>query len=254
MKRQIVFQAFLAVLVAALGSVVDGQTITPKLGWYRLIQPTRASFGTGFDTLMIRICRNNPLPVGIDSIRFYVVMKAPFFGGGCGTVRASSLTYYSTYLSIDPVSNKFTQKSAGCTEGLFVEGHLETSETMTGMVISCSTSLSCRDTIVFSSLVTDVKNQHADRDLPEGFLLDQNYPNPFNPATTISYHLPQAAHVSLSVYDVLGREAATLVNEVKPPGTYSVQWNAAAAASGVYFYRLQAGSYTETKRLLLLIK
>jgi hypothetical protein len=81
--------------------------------------------------------------------------------------------------------------------------------------------------------------------------LAQNHPNPFNPTTTISYDLPRSSKVSLAVYDMLGREVAMLVNEVKGPGTYTVQWAAAGVSSGVYLYRLTAGSFVETRKLVL---
>jgi hypothetical protein len=84
------------------------------------------------------------------------------------------------------------------------------------------------------------------------FSLNQNYPNPFNPATTISFTLPSKSFVSLKVFDLLGREVATLVNEQKSAGTYTQKWNAANVSSGIYFYRLQADKFTETKKLLLL--
>lgn len=88
--------------------------------------------------------------------------------------------------------------------------------------------------------------------MPVGFALHQNYPNPFNPTTTIKYQLPTMSHVTLKVFDVLGREVATLVDEVQDAGYKSVQWNAADAASGVYYGRFQAGDYTATKKLMLL--
>jgi hypothetical protein len=84
------------------------------------------------------------------------------------------------------------------------------------------------------------------------FQLAQNYPNPFNPSTVISYSLPVSGSVSLKVFDVLGREAATLVNEQKFAGTYTATFNAAHLSSGVYFYQLKTGNYTATKKLLLL--
>jgi hypothetical protein len=97
---------------------------------------------------------------------------------------------------------------------------------------------------------------------PGSFNLEQNYPNPFNPATKIQFTIVSAQSGSASggnrqlttvkVYDVLGREVATLVNEVKEPGTYTVEFDASSLASGVYFYRLQAGTFVETKKLLLL--
>jgi subtilisin family serine protease len=88
--------------------------------------------------------------------------------------------------------------------------------------------------------------------IPIQFALEQNYPNPFNPTTTISYQLPAFSTVVLKVYDVLGREVATLVNEKKAAGKYSTTWNASSMSSGVYFYRLHAGAYRETKKLLIL--
>jgi hypothetical protein len=77
------------------------------------------------------------------------------------------------------------------------------------------------------------------------------YPNPFNPTTTISYEIPKGTQVRLSVFDVLGREIQTLVNETKQPGHYQVHFNANNLASGVYLYRIQAGSFTDTKRFVL---
>jgi len=84
------------------------------------------------------------------------------------------------------------------------------------------------------------------------FSLSQNYPNPFNPTTMISFVLPKHSFTSLKVFDLIGREAATLVYEELSSGTYSYQWNASAFSSGIYFYRLQAGSFVGTKKLLLL--
>jgi hypothetical protein len=87
---------------------------------------------------------------------------------------------------------------------------------------------------------------------PLQFTLGQNYPNPFNPSTTIRFTLPKSGHVELKVYNTLGQEVATLVNEEKNVGTYSAQWNAGNVASGMYFYRLKAGEYTQIRKLLLL--
>ncbi len=84
------------------------------------------------------------------------------------------------------------------------------------------------------------------------FTLEQNYPNPFNPSTTIKYSIPSAEFVTLKVYDVLGNEVATLVNEDKPAGGYEVEFSAAELSSGIYFYKLQVGSFIETKKMLLM--
>ena len=87
--------------------------------------------------------------------------------------------------------------------------------------------------------------------IPREFSLEQNFPNPFNPSTVISFKLPVSSFVLLKVYDLLGEEIATLANGLKQPGTYKVTWNAVGLASGVYLYRLEAGSFIETKKLLL---
>jgi DNA-binding beta-propeller fold protein YncE len=87
--------------------------------------------------------------------------------------------------------------------------------------------------------------------LPKKHDLEQNYPNPFNPVTTIQFSVANRLPTTLTVYDPLGREVTTLVNEVKEPGTYSVQWDASGEASGTYFCRLQAGNFTEMRKLIL---
>jgi hypothetical protein len=83
------------------------------------------------------------------------------------------------------------------------------------------------------------------------FSLEQNYPNPFNPSTEIRFDVAHQGAVSLKVYDVLGQEIATLVNETKMPGEYTVRWDASEFPSGIYFYRLVAGNFSETKKLAL---
>lgn len=101
-----------------------------------------------------------------------------------------------------------------------------------------------------SSSVQSVSFQQLD--LIKDYVLAQNYPNPFNPTTTISYTIPEDGMVTLKVYDVLGREVATLVNEAQKVGRYEVNFDASRLASGVYFYRLAAGSHVITKKMLML--
>jgi hypothetical protein len=87
---------------------------------------------------------------------------------------------------------------------------------------------------------------------PIRYNLSQNYPNPFNPTTTINYTVPKNGFVTIKVYDILGNEVTTLVNEDKSVGNYSVQFNSSNLASGVYFYNMHAGNYVETKKLILM--
>ncbi len=94
---------------------------------------------------------------------------------------------------------------------------------------------------------------------PQKFALSQNYPNPFNPSTTIKYSIPNVerlaksfSNVTLRIYDILGREVVTLVNKQQKPGYYEVNWNAANNSSGVYFYKITAGKFVDTKKMILL--
>jgi len=99
-------------------------------------------------------------------------------------------------------------------------------------------------------LTVDVPLQHEG--LPSSCALEQNYPNPFNPKTVVSCRLSVASNVKLAVYDLLGREVEVLIDEYEAPGTYSATWDATGKASGIYFYRLRAGAFTDAKRMLLL--
>jgi hypothetical protein len=112
------------------------------------------------------------------------------------------------------------------------------------------------DTIDFS--ISDQLGNHWSKSVivkykgPTKFTLDQNFPNPFNPSTTINYDLPRDVRVSLKLYNTLGQEVATLVNEEQQAGYKSVVWNGTGFASGMYFYRLQAGEFVDVRKLLLL--
>jgi hypothetical protein len=88
--------------------------------------------------------------------------------------------------------------------------------------------------------------------LPNNYYLGQNFPNPFNPSTKISWQSPVNSHQTLKIYDILGNEVATLVNEYKAAGAYNATFDASGLASGIYLYRLQAGSFVETKKMILL--
>jgi hypothetical protein len=88
--------------------------------------------------------------------------------------------------------------------------------------------------------------------IPASFILSQNYPNPFNPTTAINYAIPKSSFVTIKVYDILGNEVAALVSGMKASGNYKVEFNASKLSSGVYFYRIQAGSFVKTKKLILL--
>ncbi len=110
------------------------------------------------------------------------------------------------------------------------------------------------DTTFFLSVSTEpfVDVEDEVKNIPSEFILEQNFPNPFNPVTTIQYSIPQRSNVTLKIYDVLGKEIAVLVNEEKDRGVYNVNFDATGLASGIYLYKLQAGSFVETKKMILL--
>ena len=131
------------------------------------------------------------------------------------------------------------------------------SDTVSAIVISGTDTVS----IFRKAIVTYVNPTTINENpvTPDRFYLYQNSPNPFNPSTTLSFVIGHSSFVSLKVYDVLGNEIATLVNEEKQPGTYEVEFNAASHSgevrnltSGIYFYKLKAGNFIETKKMILL--
>ncbi len=144
----------------------------------------------------------------------------------------------------------------GDTDTLFVRFHAMMSDTTTEALIKIySNDLNqplIEIPITFVMLENLVSGTGEKNLTPAEFALEQNYPNPFNPSTTIKYSVKENIKVSLKIYDILGNEVATLVNEVKPAGSYSVNFNSNGLSSGVYFYNLSAGRFTETKKMLLL--
>ncbi len=121
-----------------------------------------------------------------------------------------------------------------------------------------------RDTVIFQ--ITDANGTSWNKEIileyakPDVFSLEQNYPNPFNPVTTIKYSIPESplsggvrgGFISLKIYNILGQETATLVNQNQEAGFYEVKFDGSQYASGVYIYRLEAGSYTAVKKMMLL--
>jgi len=108
------------------------------------------------------------------------------------------------------------------------------------------------NSIVLKTTNGGIASVENEEEIPTNFLLSQNFPNPFNPITTIKYQIPEISFVTLKVYDVLGSEVVTLVNEEKNIGSYEVEFNGISLPSGIYFYRLQAGSFVETKKMVLM--
>jgi hypothetical protein len=147
----------------------------------------------------------------------------------------SAYTQYSTVASTSAAGKTwgyYTDNAAGCT--------------MTGGTAQANRPNTC------FTFTTGVGVNPIGSELPKVYSLSQNYPNPFNPVTKINFALPKQGFVSLKIYDVLGREVRTLVNEVKSVGTYSVDFNASEFSSGVYFYKLESEGFSDIKRMMLI--
>jgi len=108
----------------------------------------------------------------------------------------------------------------------------------------------CEELSAYYSLITDIDN--VDNNVLGSFSLSQNYPNPFNPTTMINYQLPKISAVQISIYNILGQKITTLVDKRQNAGTYQVEWDASAFASGIYYYRIQAGEFHDVKKMVLI--
>jgi len=121
------------------------------------------------------------------------------------------------------------------------------------IIISASEGEAVSEIGTLSSIITSIDNNN----IPTKYILEQNHPNPFNPSTIIKYSIPinmsrESSIVSLKVYDVLGREVATLINREQSAGNYEVRFNASNLMSGIYYYRLQSGEFNQSKKMVLL--
>jgi len=175
----------------------------------------------------------------------------------CGPVSGSWTTtsYWADPLAGWPISNgQFAIILNGSISGMATKWTVNGTFSSTGNETSGTWSFSISGTTSSGNWgpVGPVLAVENDNGFPDRFELEQNYPNPFNPSTTIKYELPKASEVRLSVYDKLGHELSTLVNERREAGVHEVKFDAAGLSSGVYFYRLQAGDFVQLKKLVLL--
>jgi len=122
-----------------------------------------------------------------------------------------------------------------------------------GVSVGNNTALVVRHNKIYAFAPDGLNEFVPENTIPvKSFSLSQNFPNPFNPSTRIQYQVPSISQVVLKIYDVLGNEIATLVNEEQSAGVYEIEFNASKLSSGVYFYRLQADVFSETKKFMLI--
>jgi hypothetical protein len=172
-----------------------------------------------------------------------------------GTNWVNYWRYTYTYDSNGNMTSKLYEYWFG-TDWVLLDNYLSFSDSLGN-----SYSLDGADIKIFYKTITSVEENETIMN----YSLSQNYPNPFNPSTTIKYSIPtnvkseihqkdggQALNVKLVVYDILGREVVSLVNEVQKQGNYEVNFNANNLTSGIYFYRLQSGNFSESKKMILI--
>ena len=204
----------------------------------------------------------------IDSYIFAGAFKFPGNSTGGVYVSANNGTTWNqsnsglTNYMLNVLYAKDSLLFAGTNEGVFVSNNKGFSWNIVGNKTSVSFALFAFGPYLLSNgsggvwryplsqLVTNVANRS--NHTPNSFYLNQNFPNPFNPTTIITYSLPVSSDVTLKIYDVLGRKITTLVDKFQTPGIHTVTYNAAALSSGIYLYKLTAGSFSQTKKLILI--
>ncbi|MCK4529630.1 MAG: T9SS type A sorting domain-containing protein, partial [Candidatus Marinimicrobia bacterium] len=127
------------------------------------------------------------------------------------------------------------------------DNYQENTDIMIYISIASDDSFFWEDSCVLHVGTVDISDK-----IPKRFFLQQNYPNPFNPITTFSYDLPYSSNVNLSIYDISGRLIETLINQHQNAGSYTTKWNASEYSSGIYIYRLQAGDFVDTKKMVFM--
>jgi hypothetical protein len=173
----------------------------------------------------------------------YVDLQTPFYWNGTSNLLIGICFNNNSYVSNTTVNSTASTGTCyhnhqdlpsgnGCTD--ITTGSLQTTRPNICMTINLL-----------------VGNKNVQTELPKVFSMAQNYPNPFNPVTSIKYTIPKTSLVRLVVYDVIGREVKTLVNEMKQPGAYNADFDGSNFASGVYFYRINAGTFTDVKKMVL---
>ncbi|MBK9097155.1 MAG: T9SS type A sorting domain-containing protein [bacterium] len=198
------------------------------------------------DSTLVGPFNDSFVAAGVAS-RFYEINVTPQNAGTTSSYNASLRLYYSD-ADIEGINESNLKLVRLTNDGwIYVGGTVNTSENYV------EANNIHNDGIFTFADPDSITNVDADVEgLLNDFSLSQNFPNPFNPSTVIGYQLPVSSNVTIKVYDPLGREVTTLVNEEKSAGSYEVSFNASHLSSGLYFYRLQVGSFVETKKMILL--
>lgn len=228
--------------------------------WHFPNNPSDGMISDNYRSQLLEGTRYDP----INHVLFTTWKDERDFNTSNGNVRGDVMLRYSTDRGLNWSNAEFVTDAYDSTAG-FKAGHLlPTGEYCINYELIYPEDINNPSTYVGvffkkrNSIITSIDNNNSL--IIERYFLEQNYPNPFNPSTTISFSIPNSEYVTLKVYDVLGNEVATLVNDYKSAGTYNVQFStlnlpsgrqASQLSSGMYFYRIQVGQYSEVKKMIL---
>jgi hypothetical protein len=195
------------------------------------------TYGTKSTLVVLNVIPNQVLTAAAP---IFKQKLASVFGGNTGTLTYSVVSSNTTIASASIVGTD-TVKVV----------NLRPSSTAITITVTATDVDNSRISTSFTVTTSGV-GVAVPTEIPTEFSLSQNYPNPFNPSTTISYGLPNASNVSLKIYNILGEQVASLVNKVMPAGYHTVNFDASKLASGMYIYRLEAGSFVQVKKMMML--
>jgi hypothetical protein len=227
-------------VITKIGFDVVSASSQAMNGFQIKMQMTTATSLSGFAQIGWTTVYNGTYTVPGTGLQF-VELQSPYYWNGQQNLLIEICFGNTSYTTA-------TNVNASSVPGMTWEQHQDVS---TGCSFTAGSSQSNRPNLCMSINLL-VGKEPISSDIPRTFSLAQNYPNPFNPVTSIKYSVPKQSLVKLIVYDILGREVAKLVNEVKQAGNYSVSFDASSYASGVYFYRMEAGDFTDVKKMVLI--
>jgi hypothetical protein len=231
-------------------SSVGTTTMLLPIGTKNAYAPVWVTNSGTLDAISARVADDLGTPVGGGRVKAKWEINESTAGGGNYTIRLGWMRKLedATFYSSSPSGWRIFRLSD--TTQIFTSGYTRPSMVGGRSIQHASITTLGKFTVGTFTGLTDVEEFPIQ--IPLAFTLRQNYPNPFNPSTKISFDIPSKSFVTLKIYDLLGREVKTLSSELLSVGNYTRIWNANGFASGIYFYRIQAGSFVETKKLVLI--
>jgi hypothetical protein len=208
-------------------------------------QHTSMTSLTGFTSTGWTTCYDAPYTIPGTGLQ-YISLSTPFQWNGTSNLLMEICYNNSAYTQYSTVNST---AAAGMYWGRYQD--LSTGDGCTNETWTLSTAPPGRANTCFTIQTTTGISNYGNT-LPATYSLTQNYPNPFNPVTRINYAIPKQGLVKIKVFDVLGREVQTLVNEVKTPGQYTIDFDGTNLSSGIYFYKLESDNFTNIKKMILL--